>query len=145
MILRILHWASRLILAGIFLYSGYVKMQSPLQFAATLTAYQLFPERLIPVIVTCLPWIEVALGILLLTGWKVRYFAAATTGLLLMFTLVLVVTYFRGIEADCGCFGPGDRISALTITRDGLFLLPALFLMVEADIRRRWSRHAVSA
>jgi uncharacterized membrane protein YphA (DoxX/SURF4 family) len=144
MILRILHWASRLILAGIFLDSGYVKLQSPLQFAATLTAYQLFPERLIPLIITYLPWIEVALGILLLTGWKTRYFAAATAGLLLMFTLILAVTYFRGIDADCGCFGPGDRISPLTITRDGLFLLPAVFLIVEAEIRKRWSRPEVS-
>lgn len=140
MILRILHWASRLILAGIFLYSGYVKMQAPLQFAATLTAYQLFPERLTPLIVTYLPWIEVALGVFLLTGRKTRYFAAATAGLLSMFTLILAVTYFRGIDANCGCFGPGDRISPLTIMRDGLFVLPAVFLIVEAKIRKRWSR-----
>jgi uncharacterized membrane protein YphA (DoxX/SURF4 family) len=138
MIVRILHWSSRLILAGVFLCSGYVKLQSPLQFAANLTAYQLFPADIIQPIVRYLPWTEIALGFFLLIGWKARYFAAATAALLSMFTLVLLVTYFRGIEADCGCFGPGDRISPLTITRDALFLVPAVFLAAEAKIRIRW-------
>jgi uncharacterized membrane protein YphA (DoxX/SURF4 family) len=138
MIFRILNWASRIILAGIFLYSGYMKYDSPLQFAATLTKYQLFPQNLILPIVTYLPWFEMALGVLLLIGWKIRWIAAATVGLLSMFVIVLAVTYFRGIEADCGCFGPGDRISPLTITRDALFLVPAVFLLGEARIRRRW-------
>lgn len=144
MILRILHWASRLILAAIFLYSGYVKLQSPMQFAANLTAYELFPDRLVPLIVAYLPWIEIVLTVLLMSGWKTRYVAAATAALLLMFTSALVITYFRGIDADCGCFGPGDRISPLTITRDGLFLLPAFFLIAEAEIRKRWIRTQVS-
>jgi uncharacterized membrane protein YphA (DoxX/SURF4 family) len=139
MILHILHWSSRLILAGVFLFSGYVKVQSPLQFAANLTTYQLFPADIIQPIVQYLPWIEIALGLFLLTGWKLRYFAAAAAALLSMFTCVLLITYFRGIEADCGCFGPGDRISPLTITRDALFMLPAVFLVAEAKIRMQWS------
>jgi uncharacterized membrane protein YphA (DoxX/SURF4 family) len=138
MIVRILHWSSRLILAGVFLYSGYVKVQSPLQFAANLTSYQLFPSDIIQPMVRYLPWTETALGFFLLIGWKTRYFAAAAAALLSIFALVLLVTYFRGIEADCGCFGPGDRISPLTITRDALFLVPAVFLAAEAKIRILW-------
>ncbi len=76
----------------------------------------------------------------MLIGWRLRWFAAATAGLLLVFISLLTVTYLRGIEADCGCFGPGDRISPLTIARDGSFLLPALFLAAEAKIRSRWKR-----
>ena len=34
-----------LFLAGIFLYSGYVKLQSTLQFAMTISGYQLVPAR----------------------------------------------------------------------------------------------------
>ena len=30
-----LRWASRLVLAGIFLHAGYIKLESPLQFAAS--------------------------------------------------------------------------------------------------------------
>ncbi|MBZ5498601.1 MAG: DoxX family membrane protein [Acidobacteriia bacterium] len=138
MVFRALNWVSRIVLAGIFLYSGYIKLQSPLQFAATLTTYQLFPESLILPIITYLPWVEVSLGALLLVGWQTRYVAAATVGLLFMFSVILAVTYFRGIDADCGCFGPGDRISFLTIARDTLFLVPAVFLAAETRIRGRW-------
>lgn len=128
MILRIFHWLSRCILAGIFLYTGYIKIRSPLQFAAVLSGYQLFPDALILPVADYFPWIEVALGVLLLAGWKIRYFAAAACVLLASFLTVLTITYFRGIDANCGCFSFEDRISLLTIGRDTLILLPALFL-----------------
>jgi putative oxidoreductase len=138
MTFRIMNWASRLFLGGIFLYSGYIKFDNPLQFAATLTTYQLFPESLIPTIITYLPWMEMALGAMLVIGWKARYFGAVAVALLSMFIVVLTITYLRGIDAECGCFGPGDRISPLTLTRDALFLLPAIFLTAEEKIRHRW-------
>jgi uncharacterized membrane protein YphA (DoxX/SURF4 family) len=140
MALRIVHWACRIILAGIFLYSGYIKIESPLQFAATLSSYQLFPSSLLLPLSTYFPWIEIVLGASMLVGWRLPWFAAATAGLLSVFTVLLAVTYLRGIEADCGCFGPGDRISPLTIARDASFLLPALFLAAEAWIRGRLKR-----
>jgi len=139
---RILHWISRLILSGIFIYSGYVKLQAPLQFAGAIAGYQLVPERFIFPLATYLPWFEIALGILLLSGWKLRYVSASASGLLLMFTVVLAVTYFRGIEAECGCFGFGDRISLFTIARDSVFLIPALFLTFESRVRTRSTVHA---
>ncbi len=136
-VLRVLHWACRIILAGVFLYSGYIKVQSPLAFAAALYGYQLFPVDLITPLTYYFPWVEISLGALLLIGWKMRYIAAGATGLVSTFIVLLTVTYLRGIDAECGCFGFGDRISPLTITRDGLILLPALFLATEARIRAR--------
>ena len=135
MAFRILHWLSRCILCVVFVYSGYVKLQSKLQFAAAIAGYQLVPTKLILPLADYLPWFEILLGILLLTGWKIRYVSLAATALLLLFTTVLIVTYARGIEADCGCFGFGDKISPLTIARDALFLLPAVFLSVENRIK----------
>jgi len=67
---RILHWLCRLILAGIFLYTGYIKLRSPLQFAAVLAGYQLFPDALILPMADYFPWIEIALGVLLLVGGR---------------------------------------------------------------------------
>ena len=128
MFLRILHWLCRIILAGIFLYTGYIKLRSPLQFAAVLAGYQLFPDALILPMADYFPWVEIALGVLLLVGWKIRYVALAACALLASFLTVLAVTYFRGIDANCGCFSFEDRISLLTLGRDTLILLPALFL-----------------
>ena len=133
--LLILRWACRIILAGIFLYSGYSKMQSTLQFAAVLSQYQLVPADLVLPLATYLPWAEIALGLFLLTAWKTRLAAWIAATLLLVFIIAMTVTYFRGIEADCGCFGIGEKISPGTIGRDALMLLPALFLIAERRTR----------
>ncbi len=141
-IFRIIHWVSRLGLAGIFLYSGYVKIQSPLQFAADIMGYQLVPANLVFPVAQYFPWLEVALGLLLLIGWRIRYWGIAASGLILFFITLITITYARGIDANCGCFGSGEKISILTILRDSSFLIPALFLAAERRIRRRWQPRA---
>jgi len=133
--LRILHWLCRILIAAVFLYSGYVKARATLQFAIAITGYKLVPEAFILPLATYLPWLEIALGLGVLIGWKMRYFAAAVSALLVFFIAILTLTYLRGIEADCGCFGFGDRISPRTILRDSLILIPALYLVVEGRFR----------
>lgn len=137
MIVRILHWTCRGVLAGIFLYTGYIKLESPLQFAAVLYGYKIFPTSLILPLSTYFPWVEIGLAVLLLLGWKIRYVALAACGLLMTFIIILAVTYFRGIDANCGCFGFSDRITPLTIARDALIILPALYLAIEPVWRSR--------
>lgn len=137
-IFRVLHWVSRIGLAGLFLYSGYVKLQSPLQFAADVMGYKLVPAGLVYPVAQYFPWLEILLGLLLLIGWKIRYWGVGASGLILFFITIISITYARGIDANCGCFGTGDKISPFTIFRDSLFLLPALFLAVEPRLRRRW-------
>ncbi len=136
-ILRVIHWTCRLILAAIFLYSGYVKLREPLQFAASLMGYQLLPATWIYPVAQYFPWLEVVLGVVLLSGIRIRLTAMAAAGLIVFFIVLLTVTYARGIEADCGCFGSGEPISPLTLVRDSMFLLPALFLVFERRFQKR--------
>lgn len=134
-----LHWICRLVLGGTFLYSGYVKWQASLQFAADLAAYQLLPDAWIYPVAEYFPWLEIVLGaFLLIVGWKMHWWGKAASALMLFFIVLLTVTYFRGIDANCGCFGSEDKISPLTILRDSVFLLPALFLAFEEWIRNRF-------
>jgi len=135
--IKVLHWLCRLILAGVFVYSGYVKLQEPLQFAVAISGYRMVPEDMVLPIARILPWAEIILGAAILAGWKIRYFSAAAAALLLFFIAVLAITLARGIEANCGCFGFNERISPLTILRDSLFLIPALYLMFEPWLARR--------
>lgn len=136
--LRILHWLCRIVVAGVFIYSGYSKLPPghpldvPLQFMIAISGYKLpIPGSLILPIATWLPWIEIVLGLAILIGWKIRYFAGALTALLLFFIVILTITYARGIDANCGCFGLGEKISWKTILRDSSFLLPTLYLLFE--------------
>jgi uncharacterized membrane protein YphA (DoxX/SURF4 family) len=142
MTLKILHWICRLLLAAIFLYSGYKKIQEPLQFAVDIQGYKLVPANLVFPLANCLPWIELALGYNILIGWKLRYNALAAGALLLLFIVVLIITIGRGIEANCGCFSLDERISPKTVARDSLILLPAIFLAIEPRLRKRWQRPA---
>jgi len=135
MILTLIHWLSRLFLTGIFLYSGYIKIQETLQFTVVLGGYQLIPEQFILPLAIYFPWVEIILGVVILTGWKIRYSAAFATALLLFFTLLLTITYLRGIDANCGCFSFDDPISPLTILRDSIIAIPAIYLVLENRIR----------
>jgi uncharacterized membrane protein YphA (DoxX/SURF4 family) len=137
MIWRTLRWACRLFLGGIFIYAGYTKMENPLQFSAAVEAYQLLPPHLVIWVVKILPWFEISLGAALAVGFATRYTAAVAVGFLAFFIGVMFVTYLRGIEADCGCFGVGERISPFTLARDALFILPALFLIIQPRLERR--------
>jgi len=145
MILKSLHWLCRLVVAGVFIYSGYVKVEAPLQFAVAISGYQLVPEDLVYPMAQYLPWIEIALGLAVLIGWKIRYFSSAAAALLLFFMVILTITYLRGIEANCGCFSMDDPITPLTIVRDSIFLIPALYLAFENRIRRRFARNVLES
>jgi uncharacterized membrane protein YphA (DoxX/SURF4 family) len=137
MTLRIANLIARIVVAGAFIYAGIIKVQGQLQFAATIESYKLVPTVFIPWIVSVLPWFEIVLGVFLLTGWKSRWFGAVAALLLFAFIAAMGITYARGIEADCGCFGPGDRISPRTLLRDAMFLIPSLFLAFQPRPRLR--------
>ncbi len=137
MTLRIVNLIARFVVGGVFLYAGIIKVQAQLQFAATIESYRLVPTMLIPWVISVLPWVEIVVGALLLVGWKSRWFGAVAALLLVTFILVMGITYARGIEADCGCFGPGERISLVTLVREVLFLIPAAFLVFEPRQRLR--------
>jgi putative oxidoreductase len=131
MIPNLLHWAGRFFLGGLFVYAGYTKVENPLQFAVALEAYQLLSPNSVIWVVKTLPWLEIGLGVALILGITVRYTAALAGALLTLFVVVMLVTYLRGIEADCGCFGVGERLSSFTLVRDFLFILPALYLVLK--------------
>jgi uncharacterized membrane protein YphA (DoxX/SURF4 family) len=138
MIIRALHWFCCIFLGVVFIYTGYWKLQSPLQFAGDLTSYQMFPTGVILLAMDYFPWVEITLGILLLVGWKSHYFAAVSGVLLGFFIMIMTITYLRGIKANCGCFTSGEPISPISLVRDSLILAPALFLVFESTIRHRW-------
>lgn len=93
-------------------------------------AYRLLPPWAVVVVARSLPWFEVLLGVLLLVGWKLRYFASVAALLLGVFVVMMAITYSRGVEANCGCFGFGEKISPMTLTRDSALLALAVFLAV---------------
>ena len=121
----------RLFLAAVFLYAAYTKLRQPyLLFAMSIDAYQLLPEWAVLTLGRTIPWLELLLGILLATGYGLRYAAAGATLLLGLFFGVMLQAYVKGMGIDCGCFGLGEKISPFTLTRDGLLVALSLILAI---------------
>lgn len=116
----------RLLLAGVFLFAAYSKLkQSYLVFAMSIDSYQLLPEWAVLTVARTLPPLELIIGVGLLIGWKLRYFAIAAFAMLLVFFSILLFSYGKGMTIDCGCFGVGEALSPMTLARDGTLLAAA--------------------
>ena len=143
---RILLILGQLILAAIFLVAAYAKLKpqaavpwsaasvktSLSLFAMQVDSYQLLPPQLVSPVAHLLPPFELFLGLWLLSGVLLRYSSLITTLLLGAFFAVMVRTYMAGLEINCGCFGPGERLGPLTLLRDGSLLALALAVTIAA-------------
>jgi putative oxidoreductase len=128
----------RIALGGIFLYAAYTKLRLPWQiFAMGIDSYQVLPEWGSELAARTLPWAEVLIGLLLIAGRFLRIASGATSLLLMVFFGLMVRAYAKGMEIDCGCFGPGEQISWKTLLRDGSMLAGALFVTAVAFLDRR--------
>lgn len=131
--LRLMIPALRILLGVVFVYAAYVKLKDPWElFAMAVDAYNLLPQWVVIVVARTLPWAELAIGLLLMAGRLPKIAAAAASVLLGGFFALMVRAYFLGMEIECGCFGPGDPISGLTLLRDGTLLAAAVGLAVAA-------------
>ena len=125
--------ALRLLLGAVFIYAAYTKLrQSWLLFALSIDSYQLLPEWAVFALARTLPWLELALGVLLIVGVWLRYLSIVAAAILAAFFSVMVLSYFSGASIDCGCFGVGEPLSAKTLARDAVLLGAALALVVLA-------------
>ena len=127
--------AMRLILGGVFLYSGLVKASSSAQFAIALAPFTFLPTTWFRPVAVLLPLCEMVAGVLVLTPRTSRVGAGLIFGMCAVFAIVLGWALASGIIVSCSCFGRDETPSAakmvIAMGRD-LFLaglaLTALYL-----------------
>jgi putative oxidoreductase len=113
----------RLVLGGLFVYAGVVKVVDPLDFAQSIRNYRLVGPSLAFIAALVLPWLEILAGAFLAAGvWK-RGAALVVSGLLVFFIALTAVTMARGLDVDCGCFGAIDRKAGLSVILEDLAML----------------------
>jgi uncharacterized membrane protein YphA (DoxX/SURF4 family) len=126
--------AARLLLGGVFLVAGAVKLPDPAAAVRAVRAYRLLPEALVGPVAFGLPVVEIAVGLALLAGVFVRTAALASALLLAVYLAGVGSAWARGLQIDCGCFGGGGTVAAADtaypteVLRDGALLLVALAL-----------------
>lgn len=120
---RVSYHLCRLLLGGVFLWAGAVKALDVPAFAGQVAAYQLLPYAWNYTVAAMLPYVELLAGALLLVNLRVKPAALLLVGLNTLFILVLFSVLMRGLNIDCGCFGPDAGTTPLQALGRDLVLL----------------------
>jgi len=148
---RILVVIGRLALAAVFLFAAYAKLkpQTPepwsvdsiktslSMFAMQVDSYQMLSSESADFVAHSLPFFELALGLWILSGIWLRISSVASTLLLGGFFAIMVRTYAKGLEINCGCFGPGEHLGPKTLIRDGSLLALSIAVAIGAYLLAR--------
>jgi putative oxidoreductase len=130
---RWLHRVLGAVMGGIFLYAAGSKLVDPRPLVTIIWGYRILPAGPINLLAIYMPWLELLVGLCLLTGFKRRGAAAWLTGLLVMFIVALGINALRGVNVACGCFSASaeDVSNAwLLVLRDTPMLAAALVLLL---------------
>ena len=101
---------ARLVLGGVLLAAGGLKVFKPTESANAVAAYKVLPNNLSHVVGYALPWLEVAIALLLIFGYLIRPAAVVSGLIMIVFVAAIASVWARGMLIDCGCFGGGGEI-----------------------------------
>jgi uncharacterized membrane protein YphA (DoxX/SURF4 family) len=127
MISRIGMLVLRFVLGGVLLVAGVGKIPDPGAFAASINNFAILPAWLVPAAALMLPFLEIALGTMLVTGWRLRCAAFSSVVLFGMYTAALGLALARHLPLECDCFGTPES-AAWALLRDGVLLGGAVVL-----------------
>jgi uncharacterized membrane protein YphA (DoxX/SURF4 family) len=105
-----MHWIgvlARLVVGGVWIAAGVLKLPDPTENVRAVRAYQLLPESVVPLVGHALPIVEVLVGACLVLGLLTRANAIVSAALLVAFIVGISSAWARGLSIECGCFGGG--------------------------------------
>lgn len=102
----------RLTLGGVLLVAGGLKAFVPADAANAVAAYRILPTPVAHIVGYAVPWLEIAIGLLLIFGVSVRWAATMGGVIMLVFVAAIISVWARGMLIDCGCFGGGGVIDS---------------------------------
>ncbi len=127
----------RLLLAGVFIVSGFQKLLAPYQnFAAVVEKFQVLPPETLTPFAQALPWAEFVLGVFLAVGlWESASFFALWA-MNSVFIGVLASTLARKIDiGSCGCFGEAVKFTPAQILAVDAGLWALFFVFFRFGLR----------
>ncbi len=128
----------RLLLGGLFVFAGVMKLDQPQAFADAIKGFKVFEgsrEFMIPLMSFVLPWTEVLAGALLILGLWARGATLVIMALLGAFILGVVSVILRGIDTKCSCFGKIEwpcegGVGWCQVVRNSVMLAMALPILI---------------
>lgn len=129
-------WVHRVLglaLGGVFLYAAHDKILDPRPLVTIIWNYRILPPGPVNLMAIYMPWMELLVGLGLVTGFKRRAAAFWGGALLLVFTAALLVNAVRGIDVACGCFSTSateTNNAWLLVLRDMPMLAAAAWMLL---------------
>ena len=109
---RVRSWpqfALALIVGGVFIYAGALKVWDPVKFAKDIQNFQILPWPVGVRLAFYLPWLEILCGGALIIGWLRSGALGILAALTVIFIGATIAARARGIDLDCGCFGSAAK------------------------------------
>ena len=126
------------IVAGIFIYAGVLKVLDPVQFAHDIDNYKILPWPISVALAFYLPWLEILCGLGLIFRFLYRGALSILTTLIAVFTLATIAAKVRGLDITCGCFGHASQHwSFPSHLATNLGILAALFVLFFQSLDRK--------
>lgn len=129
---------ARLLLAGVFVLAALPKIEDPVAFSASVSAFRVVGPEFSNWVALILPWLELVIGIGILIPQIKSSSGILITTLLILFIGLHISAWARGLEIDCGCFGAEQAEKSTNylwlVTRNAL-LLSACLLVLSKDLK----------
>jgi hypothetical protein len=106
-------------------------------FAMAIDSYKIVPTTIAELMARVLPWTELALGALLISGIGLRWTGLFASGLMTVFIVAMVHAYVLKLEIMCGCFGNNEKVGPLSLVRDSSLLVLALAVTLGAFLVKK--------
>ena len=94
-----------LIVGGIFVYAGAIKVLDPVRFGLDIDNYKALPWFFSVRLAFYLPWLEIFCGLSLIFRFLYRGGLSILTALIALFIGATIAAKARGLDIACGCFG----------------------------------------
>jgi putative oxidoreductase len=98
-----------LIVGGVFVSAGVLKVLDPVQFANDIDNYKTLPWFVSVRLAFYLPWLEIFCGVAVIFRFLYRGGLSILTMSILVFIGATIAAKARGLDITCGCFGHASQ------------------------------------
>src|SRR3989442_15877053 len=120
-----------ILVGGLFIYAGVLKVFDPIGFATDIDNYKTLPWFIGVRLAFYLPWLEILCGLALITRQLYTGGLLILTALISIFILASIAAKARGIDITCGCFGHVSKNLSFSwhLALDFALLAAVIFLL----------------
>lgn len=108
-------WIVRLLclaFGGLFIFSGWEKIKDPTAFLGAVRSFDLLSDPYAAWVALSLPWMELFAGFAVIAGVLRRGGLLLLNLSLVVFLLGICISWARGLDIRCGCFGDPNHLTS---------------------------------